>query len=174
MRQLKNNFFTKEINMLEKPNDISTAKSPDIEKIDNKHNEFKKRTIRLAALACNRFERDDFDLDVAERESHEGFKALGANGALQEMLVAQMLSIHRLQQTSITVANEITNIEHRQYFTNTAIKLANTFVQQANLLSRLQGNGGQKIIVERVDVHSGGQAVVGNINGGFPNDEVKK
>jgi hypothetical protein len=49
---------------------------------------------------------------------------------------------------------------------NTAIKLSNTFVQQAALLAKLQGGGAQKIVVERVDVHQGGQAIVGSIQGG--------
>lgn len=42
-------------------------------------------------------------------------------------------------------------------------------LQQATLLAKLQGGIGQKIIVEHVDVHQGGQAIVGNIQGGLGN-----
>ncbi len=84
--------------------------------------------------------------------------------ALQEMLAAQMLTIHQLQQISMAFAAKSNQPNNKQYFTNTAIKLANTFVQQASLLSRLQGNGGQQINVKQVDVHQGGQAIVGNVN----------
>ena len=49
-------------------------------------------------------------------------------------------------------------------------RLANCFVQQANMLTKLQGIAGQKITVERVVVNQGGQAVVGNIQGG----QIKK
>ena len=86
-----------------------------------------------------------------------------------------MLSIHYLQQISIAMVNKTLSNNAGQYFTNTAIKLANTFVQQANLLSRLQGCGGQKIVVEHVEVNSDGQAVICNINRGSPTaDKVKK
>jgi len=81
------------------------------------------------------------------------------------MLAAQMYSIHELQQKIMIYANATDNLELQKYYTNSAIKLANCFVQQANILAKLQGVGGQKIIVERVDVHQGGQAVVGNIHG---------
>ena len=87
------------------------------------------------------------------------------------MLAAQMLSIHHLQQRSMTYANACEGMKLQQYYTNAAIKLSNCFVQQANMLAKLQGVGGQKIIVERVDVHQGGQAIVGNIQGGMGNKE---
>lgn len=57
---------------------------------------------------------------------------------------------------------------------NSAVKLANCFTQQAALLAKLQGVGGQKIVVEHVEVHQCGQAVVGNINGVTPTDKEKK
>lgn len=46
-------------------------------------------------------------------------------------------------------------------------------MQQANLLAKLQGLGSQKITVERIEVHQGGQAIVGNIQGGRSNKEKK-
>ena len=46
-------------------------------------------------------------------------------------------------------------------------------MQQANTLAKLQGVGGQKIIIERVDVHQGGQAIVGNIQGGMGGKDKK-
>nr|HAT8715386.1 hypothetical protein [Legionella jordanis] len=76
-------------------------------------------------------------------------------------------SIHELQQTTMAFAISCTDLELKKYYTNAAIKLANCFTQQASVLAKLQGVGGQKIIVERVDVHQGGQAIVGNIQGGY-------
>ena len=81
------------------------------------------------------------------------------------MLEAQMLSIHQLQQQSMVFVNGIDSMTSKQYHTNTAIKLSNCFVQQASLLAKLQGAVGQTMMVGRVDVHEGGQAVVGNIHG---------
>ncbi|HLB41991.1 MAG TPA: hypothetical protein VJN02_03890 [Gammaproteobacteria bacterium] len=107
-------------------------------------------------------------------ETEHDLKALSAEGGLQEMLAAQMLAIHRLQQRSIAAANICHDVNTAQYFTNTAIKLSNCFTQQAALLAKLQGAGGQEIVVEHVEVHHGGQAVVGNINGGLPAGKEKK
>lgn len=81
------------------------------------------------------------------------------------MLATQLLSIHRLQQESMAFANACDSMYSKQYYTNAAIKLSNCFAQQALLLAKLQGVGSQKIIVERVDVHQGGHAIVGSIQG---------
>jgi hypothetical protein len=146
--------------------DMSTTKVLDIEKNDKENSHFSERIIRLSALASNRSCADDFNLTEAENKIQSGLKALSIKGGLQEMLAAQMLSLHQFQQMSLAMANEPAPENVKRYFTNTAIKLANIFVQQANLLNKLQGNGEQKIIVEHVEVHNGGQAVVGNIGGG--------
>jgi len=127
--------------------------------------QFSERIKRLNAMACTNIKRDDFDLEEEVKKSDQVLEALNAKDCLQQMLAAQMISVHRLQQMSIANANGSDRLENKQYFSNTAIKLANCFIQQASLLARLQGQGVQKIVVERVDVHQGGQAVVGNING---------
>ncbi len=119
-------------------------------------------------------EREDFDMDEEIKKSEQALHALNVAGSLQQMLAAQMISIHRMQQMSMAHAVGSTRMENERYFSNTAIKLANCFVQQATLLARLQGDGGQKIIVERVDVHQGGQAVVGSIHGGDRTCDLKK
>lgn len=129
--------------------------------------QFSERIKRLNAMACTNIKRDDFDLEEEVKKSEQVLDALNAKDSLQQMLAAQMMSVHRLQQMSIASANGSDRLENKQYFSNTAIKLANCFVQQANLLARLQGQGSQKIVVERVDVHHGGQAVVGSINGTY-------
>jgi len=131
----------------------------------NQQDQFTRNIIYDAALACNNVNNEKFDLKKAKSLSAEGIAALGAQNGLESMLAAQMLSIHQLQQRSMVYANASDNFELKTYYTNTAIKLANCFVQQVNMLAKLRGFGGQKIIVERVDVHQGGQAVVGNIQG---------
>lgn len=117
------------------------------------------------ATATNNINAEAFDMDKAKQKSQDALIALDANGGLQSMLPAQMLSIHELQQKSMVYAHAADDLELKKYFTNATIKLANCFVQQANTLAKLQGVAGQKIIVERVDVHQGGQAIVGNIQG---------
>ncbi|MFT4060019.1 MAG: hypothetical protein QM652_10780 [Legionella sp.] len=138
----------------------------------NQQDKFTRRIVHNAALASNNVSSEKFDLENAKSKCAQGLSALDVQGGLQSMLAAQMLSIHQLQQTSMIYANATDNMESKQYYTNTAIKLANCFVQQANVLARLQGMG-QKITVERVDVHNGGKAVVGNIRMGGVGDARK-
>lgn len=141
-----------------------------------KKEDFIKHVVHKNALACNDINKEAFDIDSAKRLSKERIQALNVNDGLQAMVAAQMLAVHELQQKSMIFANGLSTTDHNasQYYTNTAIKLANTFIQQANLLAKLQGGIGQKVTVERVEVNQGGQAIVGNVQSSHPVSEVKK
>lgn len=132
--------------------------------ITNQKNKFTRNIIHNAALASNNVNSKKFDLKKAKTLCVEAISAIGTTYGLESMLAAQMLSVHQLQQRSMAYANAIGSLELKTYYTNAAIKLTNCFVQQANMLAKLRGAGVQKIIVERVDVHQGGKAVVGNIH----------
>ncbi|NDH67873.1 MAG: hypothetical protein EBY22_08255 [Gammaproteobacteria bacterium] len=129
-------------------------------------NRFIKDIINRAANACNNINNQDFDVEKARKQSENDFIALNVEGGLQALVAAQMMAIHKLQQTSMALAKGLPYGESSQYYTNTSIKLSNTFIQQATLLAKLQGGVGQKITVERVDISHGGQAVIGTVNGG--------
>ncbi len=126
---------------------------------------FTEKITRLGGLASNILGDPNFDALNGEKEIKIGLKAFEAQGTLQEMLVTEMITIHQLQQTAMIAANELNSVELKKYFINTTIKLANTFVQQATLLSKLQGKGGQQINIDCVEVNQGGQAIVGNFEG---------
>lgn len=136
---------------------------------------FLRTLIHQNSIATNTSVLDeDFDPQAARRESEENLQALAPQGPLEAMLASQLLGINQLQHACMTFANNLTDHKASQYYTNSAIKLSNTFVQQATLLAKLQGWLGQKIIVERVEVNHGGQAIVGNIQGTNPAKDVKK
>ncbi|MGC1181489.1 hypothetical protein [Legionella sp.] len=155
------------------PNFKVTKKNhSDAEKIKHKAiDTFNNHIIHNAAIASNNIRADNFDINAAKEKTDDALVALNTQNSLQSMLAAQMLSIHELQQTTMACANGCNSIELKKYYTNSAIKLSNCFVQQVNILAKLQGVGGQKIVVERVDIHQGGQAIVGNIQGGMGNKE---
>lgn len=91
--------------------------------------------------------------------------SLGAENLLQNMLVTQLLGVHELQQKLLPLANRTTNHpEHNQYYINSITKLSNVFIQQINTLQKLQGSNHQKVTVEHLHVHNGGQAMVGQVN----------
>ena len=137
----------------------------------NRQDKFTRNLIHDAALASNNVNSEKFDLEKAKSLCAENISALATQNGLESMLAAQMLSVHQLQQRSMIYANASDGLGLKAYYTNAAIKLANCFVQQATMLAKLRGVGGQKIIVERVDVHQGGQAVVGNIQGNMGNTD---
>jgi hypothetical protein len=139
--------------------------------MSNQQDKFMRNLIHDATLASNNVNSEKFDLEKAKSLCAENISALGTQNGLESMLAAQMLSVHQLQQRSMIYANANDSLGLKTYYTNAAIKLANCFVQQANMLAKLRGVGGQKIIVERVDVHHGGQAVVGNIQGNMGNTD---
>jgi hypothetical protein len=49
---------------------------------------------------------------------------------------------------------------------NLAVKLLRTFTMQVEALQRYRGKGQQKVTVEHVHVHAGGQAIVGAVTPG--------
>lgn len=137
-------------------------------------NEFIQDLVLKATLAYNDIKNKSFDLNEAKSMCHAGIVSLNTKDGLQTMLSAQMLTIHQLQQKAMSYVNGINNLELEKYYTNVAIKLSHCFAQQANLLAKLQGHAGQKITVEHVDVHQGGQAIVGNIHRGGTDESTKK
>lgn len=91
--------------------------------------------------------------------------SLGAQGLMQNMLVAQLLGVHELQQELLSYASRsLHNPEQGQYYFNAISKLSNLFIQQASLLNKLQGNSQQKVTVEYLHVSNGGNAIIGQVN----------
>jgi hypothetical protein len=150
-----------------KPKEIKRTKQA------NSSENFADKILRYSAVASSPLRGDNFDADKAIAESADSQKALGAKSSLEAMLIAQMTAVHILQQTTVSLANSTAFSDVKQHYTNSAVKLSNCFIQQAALLAKLQGLGGQKIVVEHVEVHQGGQAVVGNISGVIPDSKEK-
>lgn len=142
--------------------------------IPNSNDEFTQDIVLKTVFASHNIKDKNFDLNEAKRTCSAGIISINTKDGLQTMLSAQMLTIHQLQQKAMAYASGISNLEIEKYYTNVAIKLSHCFIQQANLLAKLQGFAGQKITVERVDVHQGGQAIVGTIQQGGRGEGAKK
>jgi hypothetical protein len=84
---------------------------------------------------------------------------------LEGLLAVQMFGVHEASMECLrqTVPNagmpdaRDSNLKH-------AVKLMGLFTRQLEALDRLRGKGQQKMTVERVNVESGGQAIVGQID----------
>lgn len=84
----------------------------------------------------------------------------------QAMLALQMAAVH---EATIKAACQLKSAElvvQAECAEKRLNKLARTFVSQAEAMKKLQQEAQQTVRVERVYVNEGGQAIVGNVQGG--------
>jgi hypothetical protein len=148
----------------------------EITKLDIQNNNSKERVISsvqnnytaIKIMSLNKHEADKEDLhNTVEKHKNESLdllQSLHVDDTSQAMLATQMAAIHELQQMEFLFASRILSPEKKFLHINAITKLSNVFIQQATLMQKLQGKGQQKVTVEHVHVHRGGQAIVGNIN----------
>jgi hypothetical protein len=102
----------------------------------------------------------DADLELALAQMTE----LNPQSPLEALLVSQMIAVNTAVGKVMTRAMaKDQRLDFQERNINLATKLQRTFLQQIDSLQKLRGKGQQKVTVEHVHVHQGGQAVVGNI-----------
>jgi hypothetical protein len=87
-------------------------------------------------------------------------------GALEGMLAVQLIATH---MAAMDCYKRLTTTHDRDihgYNLNQANKLSRTYASLLEALNRHRGKGQQKVTVEHVHVHQGGQAIVGHVAGG--------
>ena len=83
---------------------------------------------------------------------------------LEGMLAAQMVACHSAAMECFRRAMIAEQpFEGRNQNLNCANKLTRTFALHMEALDKHRGKGQQKVTVEHVHVHQGGQAIVGNV-----------
>jgi hypothetical protein len=97
--------------------------------------------------------------------------AISPRDEIEGMIATQLIAAHNAAMESYRRAmiGEQT-LEGRRENLNQANKLSRTYSTLLEALNRHRGKGQQKITVEHVHVHEGGQAIVGNVQhqgGGF-------
>jgi hypothetical protein len=102
------------------------------------------------------------------------FIGIGPKDELEGMMAAQLIAAHNAAMECYRRAmiGEQT-FEGRRENLNQANKLSRTWATLLDVLNKHRGKGQQKVTVEHVHVHAGGQAVVGTIErpGGWGSDE---
>jgi hypothetical protein len=99
---------------------------------------------------------------------------IGANDEIEAMLAVQMVATHFAATRALRRLKGSDTIPQQDSNGNLAVKLLRTFAAQTEALQRYRGKGQQKVTVEHVHVHTGGQAIVGSVSqsgGGRDNDE---
>ena len=93
-------------------------------------------------------------------------KACKPRDQLEAMLAAQIGTVHILTMEFARRLSSADNIVQQDAAERALNKLAWTFTAQMECLKRYRSSGEQKIVVERVSVSDGGQAIVGNVTHG--------
>ncbi|MGD0532847.1 MAG: hypothetical protein ABSA62_11420 [Methyloceanibacter sp.] len=120
----------------------------------------------LSAIAASYLARIAFSASVgcSPRLIRHAFAAAGSRGLeVETMIAAQMAAIHVATMTFACRLNHVENIPQQDSAERALNKLARTFTTQMEALNRHRGKGQQKVTVEHVHVHEGGQAIVGHV-----------
>lgn len=91
-------------------------------------------------------------------------KGIEPRDQIEAMLSAQMAAVHNASMTFARRLAHVDNIPQQDSAARAFTKLTRTFTAQMDALKRYRTGGQQKMIVEHVHVHEGGQAIVGNVN----------
>lgn len=104
------------------------------------------------------------DSDKRIIEAIQFLRSIKPHDGIEGLLAAQMFATHnaameclrRAMVSGQTYTGRDMNLKH-------ATKLLSVFAKQMEALNRNRGKGQQKVTVEHVNVESGGQAIVGNV-----------
>lgn len=107
------------------------------------------------------------DLRVLSAEA-AAYRLLGIEprDAIEQMLATQMIALHAAtMDCARRAASPAAYDETRRQELNLAQKSSRAFAHLVDTLDRRRRGGEQKMTVEHVHVHAGGQAIVGNVAG---------
>ncbi len=90
-------------------------------------------------------------------------KGIEPEDEVESMLAAQMAAVHMATMTFARRLARVETLPQQDSAERAFNKLARTFAAQVEALRRYRTGGEQKVTVEHVHVHQGGQAIVGNV-----------
>jgi hypothetical protein len=98
---------------------------------------------------------------------------IGARDETEAMLATQMVATHFAAITLLRRLKGAENIPQQDSAGSLAVKLLRTYTAQVEALQRYRGKGQQRVTVEHVHVHQGGQAIVGTVQGGGASNKAE-
>ena len=91
-------------------------------------------------------------------------KGMAPRSEIQGMIAAQILAVHNLtMECARRVMTKNQSLPQIQVYLKATASLSRTCAELVAALGRLQGTSQQKVTVEHVHVHAGGQAIVGSV-----------
>ena len=105
----------------------------------------------------------------------EAMAGISPKDEIEGMLVAQMIACHSAAMECFRRAMiKEQTFDGRNQNLNFANKLSRTYALHMESLDKHRGKGQQKVTVEHVHVHQGGQAIVGNVSNGGGSAAISK
>jgi hypothetical protein len=124
----------------------------------------------LAGQVCNAIWTAHSTLDEHKAQMQAclgGMAGVGPKDEVEGMLAAQMVALHNAAMECFRRAMiQEQPFPGRQQNLSFANKLSRTFALHMETLDKHRGKGQQTVRVEHVTVNAGGQAIVGNVQGG--------
>ena len=115
--------------------------------------------LAMLSLPKNLSEIDTLNYNVILQFLH----SLKPKDEIEVMLISQMLALHAQGLSLIGNVKNSTNLNQINSYSNASTKLLRLFQETLKTLLSYRNKGQQKIIVENVNVNSGGKAIVGNL-----------
>lgn len=108
---------------------------------------------------------DEQPLDQPIKAVFASLQGINPKDEIEGMLAAQMVAVHNATMDCFRRAMvKDQTFAGREMNLNQATKLSRTYAMQIEALNRYRGKGQQKVTVEHVHVHAGGQAIVGHVS----------
>ena len=106
------------------------------------------------------------DTSEAIKLAVEMMREIKPEGVMEAMLATQMVGVHQAAVSTLErAASQIRSREDLEDAIRAVTRLMRLSMEQQEAMATLKGKTGQqKIIVEHVDVHAGGQAIVGAVS----------
>lgn len=122
----------------------------------------------MARQIANSIWVEDGDKDTIHRQRIAAFAGAGGvkpQDEVEGMLAAQMVAAHNATMECFKRAMiPEQSVDSRDYNLNHAAKLMRAYAGMMEALNRYRGKGQQKMTVEHVHIHAGGQAIVGQVS----------
>ena len=93
--------------------------------------------------------------------------------AIEAMLISQMTATHVAMTSMSRMMRDTDTYQIRESYERSATRLSRTYLAQMDALKKHRAKAQQTVRVERVNVESGGQAIVGDVSTGGRGDHEK-
>jgi len=90
--------------------------------------------------------------------------SIDPRNALEACLAIQLVGVHYQTVALLSKAAKCDFLDTKEHYLKVAVKLSKHYVGQVEALKRLRSKGEQRMVVEHVNIHSGAQAVVGQLD----------